>query len=412
MAYQAFSRIAAGDILSPRCNYFAAEQGSTLATIERVAQPVRAKNRGRALPYRELPRTLGAVNACWIAAALEASGHAAPKIDQLLIEPVDANCSTTARLHLRGSANGEALPTTMFLKLCPPGHDFLGASEIAYYTRDYRDLKAAPLIHCYAAIGPDPSDLGSSVGAGYALLLADLTADYIDNKVIPPTAAHARRLGGALGKLHAHRRGVAGDPDGPHNLDADLDRYLDHVAKGLEPVLEVLGNEIDAPSRDRLRRVFDEDVERMRRRARTGEGVALLHGDPNPTNVLTHRNQTDPALGGPALYLIDRQPFTWSLRLWLGAIDLVHASVPYWSPKARRDHEHDLMRGYHHALLEGGVSDHSWERLVEDWRACLCQGALIAVEWGAESDGIENMRWLWQDQLNRALQAMLDWDDA
>lgn len=363
------------------------------------------------MPNSEIPASLDEVDLNWVTAALESTGHATPRIEELRVEPVDAACSTAARLHLRGSANGEALPPTMFLKLCPPGHDFLGASEVAYYTRDYVGLDDAPLVRCHAAIGPHDMALADSIGEGYALLLADLTASHTDNKTIPPTRSHARCLGASLGKLHAHRWGMAGDPDGTHDLDADLDRYLGHVGRGLEPVLEALGDEIDARRRDRLRRVLDEDVERMRLRARDGSGVALLHGDPNPTNVLTLRPGMQGEPGGPALCLVDRQPFAWSLRLWLGALDLVHASVPYWSPATRRAQERVLLEGYHEALCGAGVTDYPFARLVEDWRACLCQGALVAVEWGADAEALDGMRWLWQDQLDRALRAVMDWDD-
>jgi hypothetical protein len=356
-----------------------------------------------------VPPDLDAIDAAWVEEALARGGVEAPRVARLRVEPIDASNSSGARLHLQGVAGGTSLPPALFLKLCPRGHEFLGASEIAYYTRDYAGLKNAPIVQCLAAIGPRGVAAGESLGAGYALLLADLTASHTDNKRIRPTGPHARRLGHALGTLHAHRWGAEADPDGPHDLDAEFDRYLAHTARGLGPVLGALGEALDATDRDRLARVFDEDVARMQERARAGTGVALLHGDPNPTNVLKARDTDD---ARPPLYLIDRQPFAWSLRLWLGAIDLVKASVPFWTREERRLHERALLEGYHAALLEGGVADFPWFRLVADWRACLCHAAVVGVEWGADVKTLESMRWLWERQVDRALGALADWDDA
>ena len=357
-----------------------------------------------------VPSDLDTIDAPWLEEVLDRSGTELPRVDRLRVEPIAANNSSAARLHLHGVADGASLPPTLFLKLCPRGHGFLGTSEIAYYTRDYTGLENAPLVRCYAAIGACDVTADESLGEGYALLLADLTTSHTDNKSIRPTDSHARRLGHALGTLHAHLWGTAADPDGPHDLDADFGRYLTHAASGLGPVLDALGETIDAPDRDRLRRVFDEDVDRMHERARTGTGVALLHGDPNPTNVLTPRALCEGS--EPPLYLIDRQPFAWSLRLWLGATDLVKASVPFWSREERRTHERSLLQGYHAALLEGGVPDYPWSRLVADWRSCLCHAALVGVEWGTDLQTLDTMRWLWERQVRRALGALADWDHA
>lgn len=353
--------------------------------------------------------SLDVVDAAWVADALRGQGHDTSTITGVRIEQLDAVNSTVARLHLSRSARRAQMPSTMFLKLCPSGHDFLGTSELAYYTRDYQGLKDAPIVTCYAAVGRRETAIADSLGAGYALLLDDLTAGFTDNKRIKPTGEHAASLGRAIGRLHAHRWGPDADPEGPHDVDADLDRCLAHVSQGLSPVLDALGDAIDAKDRARLYRVFDLDVDRMRARARKGGSLALIHGDPNPTNVLTPRTPGG-QVDGLALFLIDRQPFNWSLRLWLGAFDLVCASVPYWSIAARRAHEQALLRGYHEALVEGGVSNYGWDTLLDDWRLCLCQAALVAVEWGTDIATRDSMRWLWEAQLRRAITALEDWD--
>lgn len=357
----------------------------------------------------DVPNSLDAVDTEWVAGVLRAHGHETSAITGVRIEPLRAENSSVARLHLAGSTDHPPVPPTLFLKLCPSGHGFLGASERAYYTRDYEGLSGAPIVPCYAAVGRRDIAMADSIGEGYALLLADLTTDFVDNKLIEPTEAHAASLGRAIGRLHAHRWGPDADPEGPHDLDADFDRCLAHVSSGLAPVLDALGDTIDAASRKRLLLVFEEDVARLHARAMQGAGLTLVHGDPNPTNVLTPRTPDDQGNSKP-LFLIDRQPFDWSLRLWLGASDLVLASVPYWSVDARRARERALLRGYDAALRADGVADYSWDALIDDWRVCLVHAVLVAVEWGADPATLNSMRWLWEAQLGRALTALADWE--
>ncbi|MEO1223113.1 MAG: hypothetical protein AAFX92_02720 [Pseudomonadota bacterium] len=356
-----------------------------------------------------VPKNLDAIDADWLIGVLRRHGHEAPEITGVRVEPLKAENSSVARLHLSGQERATSTPATLFLKLSLSDHGFLGKSEIAYYTRDYEGLSDAPIVPCYAAVGRRDIAMADSIGVPYALLLADLSTDFVDNKLIEPTDAHAASLGRAIGRLHAHRWGEDADPEGPHDLDADFDRCLAHVSSGLAPVLDALGDAIDAASRKRLLRVFEEDVARVRVRAQQGAGLTLVHGDPNPTNVLTPRTPNDQGNGQP-LFLIDRQPFDWSLRLWLGASDLVLASVPYWSVDARRARERALLRGYHAALLADGVADYSWDALIDDWRACLVHAVLVAVEWGSDPATLDRMRWLWEAQLTRALWALDDWE--
>jgi hypothetical protein len=365
--------------------------------------------KGRDIPAGNAPETLDEIDARWIADAIQLHCHEAVNISRLSIERLNATNSTVARLHIAGSVDGRPLPPTLFLKLCPSGHKFLGASELTYYTRDYQALLNAPIVSCCAAVGRHDLALADSHGAGYALLLTDLTASHADNKFIDPTGPHAACLGHALGRLHAYRWGANADPEGPHDLDAELDRYLAYVSRGMVPMLDALGDALDGASRELIYRVFEKSFASIRNRVREGDGLTLVHGDPNPTNVLTPKSP-GPVRDARSLFLIDRQPFDWSLRLWLGASDLVYASVPYWPISQRRAHERALLEGYFTALVENGISDYSWDRLLDDWRICLCHALMVAPVWGADPNTRDNMRWLWEKQLWRALAAIRDWD--
>ena len=354
----------------------------------------------------QFPRNLDDVSQEWVEMALlgDAGGDAA--LPSFRLEPLDANNSTTARLVFARQPRNLPIPQTLFLKICPEGHGFLGASEPYYYRRDYVGLTSGPIPECFAAVGTFGAT-SESVGKGYAIFLEDLSPDYTDNKKTEPDKKHAALLGRALAQLHSFHWGSSADPEGPHDLEADFQRFLSHVSLGLEPIIEVLGAELDTSSRSRLEKAFCDDADRMLRRALAGNGLTLVHGDPNPTNVLT---SNAPGGNRPPLFLIDRQPFDWSLRLWLGASDLVYAAVPYWPVEHRRALQHTLLASYHQTLLENGVCSYSWEDLLEDWKICVCIAAFTAIEWGSDPVSLKEVKWLWERQLQRALVALKDCD--
>ena len=58
--------------------------------------------------------------------------------------------------------------------------------------------------------------------------------------------------------------------------------------------------------------------------------MSLLHGDLNPTNILTPKTADTP------VYFLERQPFDWSLTYGLGAYDLAYFLVIWWPEDIRR----------------------------------------------------------------------------
>ena len=63
---------------------------------------------------------------------------------------------------------------------------------------------------------------------------------------------------------------------------------------------------------------------------RDGNGFRLIHGDINPGNLLISHKGFDP------IYIIDRQPFDWSLTTWLGVYNLSYFIVHWWDIDTRR----------------------------------------------------------------------------
>ena len=348
-----------------------------------------------------LPQSLDDIDRTWVQSILTDPDLLTHDMPSFTLEPLDAQCSTLARMVLGGDLTGSPFPRSMILKLCPDGLAFLGASEPNYYCRDYVTLAHAPLVQCHGLAAPDLAT-PESLGAGYALVLEDLGDTHSDNKFIKPDARHATRLADALARLHAHRWGRDADPDGPHDLPAEMERFLAHVAQGLGPIIDASGGDLGPSERQRLERLFTHDAPQMLQRARQGGGLTLLHGDPNPTNVLTGLTPLQP------LYLIDRQPFPWTCRQGLGAADLIHAATPYWPPDVRRALEAPLLESYHATLLEAGVTGFTPADLREDWRVSAPMAAFTALEWGSNPHDLWAMKWLWEKQLHRALALLGD----
>ncbi len=252
------------------------------------------------------------------------------------------------------------------LKLCG---DTFGRSEVDYYTRDYVGMVDAPLVRCH--------DAAYAAGVGYHLLLDDLSATHHDRKLVPPTLAHGLALARALGRLHAHHWGTGTPPD-----QAAQDRYFAEIRPGVAGLERATGRPYAAR--------FEAHAAALRARWADPRGLTLIHGDVNPTNVLTPRDAETP------LYFLDRQPFDWSFTHALAVSDLAYATAPWWPPAFRIQHEAAILRAWHEAL---GQPDYAWERAQADYALCVEQCLHVPMEWCANPENVEKMRWLWEWQL-------------
>jgi hypothetical protein len=278
------------------------------------------------------------------------------------------------RLRYRAVSSGE-LPSKLLLKICKGSNSF-GPSEVYYYTRDYAGLGRAPLVKCYDAVF-------SAEPPQYHILLADLSDTHRDNRYVEPTEPYAMALAEALGVLHAFRWGTdrLAEVDALVPTAIKLDRYFEHILPGVEMFLRYISGEVDPGWVDFIQRVYERQPGRMEERTHHHQGFALLHGDTNPTNVLSPREGSSP------LYLIDRQPFDWSLTTWLGPWDIANAIVLWWDTSLRRKYEIPMLRRYHDTLLKGGVTGYSWEQLLSDYKFSVVQTLDVPTEWCLLEEG-------------------------
>jgi hypothetical protein len=341
---------------------------------------------------------VGQIDTGWLNRILSRNGALATGgVSDFTVEPRENACSRSARIRLRYEAGSTgSLPASLFLKLCSGGNYDFGPSEVEYYARDYGGLAEAPIPRCYDA-------RYSAEPRGYHVLMEDLSETHRSNFRIPPTDGYGRAVAAALAALHAHRWAT-----GPQGAEieipgaAEIERYLAAIRPGLEPMLENAAGEIDPSWRDALFEIFERHPPCMLDRPRRREGFTLVHGDVNPGNILS------PVEGDRPVYLIDRQPFDWSLTTWLGVSDLSYMMVHWWETERRRELEMPVLREYHDGLRCRGVTGYGWNELWQDYRLCAVQSVYVATEWCVKEADRERMKWVWLPQLRKSMAAYFD----
>ena len=167
-------------------------------------------------------------------------------------------------------------------------------------------------------------------------------------------------------------------------------------------MLESAQPEIDPLWSSVLLDIFERHPTKMLERTRDSIGFTLIHGDLNPGNILS------PITGDLPTYLIDRQPFDWSLTTWLGVSDFSYLIVHWWETEFRRKWEFALLKQYHENLIYKGVTAYSWHQLVRDYKLCVIQSIYVATAWCVSNAERASMKWVWLPQLKRAMAAYLD----
>jgi hypothetical protein len=340
------------------------------------------------------------VDAAWVEAALRTSGALDDGgVAAIELEPGRGRAwsrITRISVRYREGSSGER-PERLLLKLCGAEGGLFGPSEVQYYSRDYIGLIDSPIPRCFDALYQESP-------RRYHLLLEDLSETHTNFDDREPTAPYAESLAESLATLHAHRWGAERLGDIGLRLPEreDFTRYMAHVGRGLEPLLALTEVELEASWPPRLRRMIAGLVERYTTRADNPHGITKIHGDLNPGNILA------PIEGPAPIYLIDHQPFDWSLTCWLGVSDLVTVMVLWWDTPVRRTLEMSTLHRYHAVLLARGVTGYTFDQLTQDYRLCIAEAIAVAIEWCVLEEDRERMRWLWSTQLRRALTAYDD----
>jgi len=328
----------------------------------------------------------------WLTHALITSGALTQgAVESFEVDAGRGNWSANARLKVRYTAGARGQrPERLFLKMVRAdlGDDFFGASEVNYYTRDYVGVAGAPLLRCYSAAY-------SEAERRYYLLLEDVTETHVEAAAKTPTREYGLALAEGLAALHAHHWATP-----PQHSAAHILKFAQMAERGLGHVLQNHAAALQPHWPGLLKAFFAQHPQKMIERARDASGFTLIHGDVGHNNILVPRAGTRP------IYLIDRQPFDWSLTTWLGVYDLAYALILDWEAAARRQLERPMLKHYHAHLLQRGVQGYAWEQLFDDYRLCAAMGIYIAVEY-CRGSGAELVN-VWLPMLQRVLTACDD----
>ena len=318
------------------------------------------------------------------------------KVVQVLNRSEQSNTARLSRLIVTYSkkAKGE-LPEALILKTYS-GNDH-GTSELEFYTRIASAISEAPVPRCFLA--------EEVPGGGYRLLLEDFSETHKPLWEHRYTEKDAHRIAEAFARFHAAWW------DSPllsevGNLPtkAVINHYAETVTPGIVPMCEAYGRE--TLSSLQLLDLAKTHFSQIKTRAKRGN-LTVIHGDPNPGNLLSPRNETS----GGRIFLIDRQPFDWNLTVWTGASDLTYTMIHWWEVEDRRELETILLDHYHAELLRHGVSPlYTRQDLQEDYRLSILQSLYVAAHWCIDPNEREKMAWLWNSQLTKTLVALRDWN--
>ena len=315
------------------------------------------------------------VSETWLTAVLRKSGALTTgHVVAFAADGGTGHWSQNAQLALTYSrdAQGEC-PRHLFLKLVNTDlgdGEFFLPSEVNYYTRDYVDLPTAPLVRCYNGV----YDVAKH---RYHLLLADMSATHKAAYDLQPTLAQGQVLAEALAILHTHWWGQARlkQIGAPIHDAAHIRQAATIGREGIPHVERLFGDRLKPHWLALIEQIYNQLPDVLVERAQDTTHFTLIHGDPNPGNILV------PHVGERPLYFIDQQPFDWSLTTWLGAYDLAYIMALYWGIGLRRELEQPVLHHYHKTLVECGITTYSWEQLYEDYRLSVAITVPCAVEY-------------------------------
>ena len=226
------------------------------------------------------------VTEAWLTAVLTNSGAlTAGRVIAFAADSGAGHWSQNAQLTISYSHDAQGdCPQHLFLKLVNTNlgeGEFFLPSEVNYYTRDYIDLPDAPLVRCYDGVYDAAQN-------HYHLLLYDLSETHAAAYDLQPTLAHGQALAEGLAILHAHwwgenrlRQIGVSFHDAAH-----IHRFVGIGQPGLPYVQSIFGEWLKPHWFDLIQQIFARLPDKLVIRAQDIDHFTLIHGDPNPGNIL------------------------------------------------------------------------------------------------------------------------------
>ena len=310
------------------------------------------------------------ITTAWLTAALSKNGALTHgSVTSFALDAGKGNWSTNGSLVVTYSDDAlGALPKRLFLKMANTNlgnSESFDDSEVTYYTRDYVDVLNTPLLRCYDAAY-------SAELKRYHILLEDVAETHIVASDKKNTLEYGLALAEGLAILHARWWGEKGLAEAgvPMHSAAHIQTFVNIAEPGMGHIVSQFSSELEQHWGSLMRELFAKHPQAMLQRNQDPNGFTLIHGDTGAQNILV------PRVGDRPVYIIDRQPFNWSLTMWLGVYDIVYAIVLDWDVELRRQCEIPILKRYHETLVQNGVTEYPWEQLYNDYRLCVADMCL------------------------------------
>jgi hypothetical protein len=291
----------------------------------------------------------------------------------------------------------ESAPKGLILKMPRPGKGHGVEKEIEFYNTIGGQMGDLPIIRCF--------DTAYDANTRrYHLLLDDLTDTHFSHPPtqLPPQKIYSELVVDALAHLHATwwDHDLLGKRIGVMPVEALIKGDIEEsdmtwAGRTLPAFFDYMGDRLSKSRREVYARVLSSLGSRLLRRIRMGRGLTLVHGDPHIGNFLyPHHPDTD------TVRFLDWK--SWCVNI--GPDDLAHMMAVFWFPERRARMETELLKRYHHQLLECGVKDYSWQDCWEDYRLSVARFLfypMLQWWWGNNAD-------IWWHHLERVHQAFHD----
>ncbi|GAA0615939.1 hypothetical protein GCM10009547_17420 [Sporichthya brevicatena] len=346
--------------------------------------------------------TADALTPEWLASVLTTHDGRSPSITAVDLQAIgQGQLGATYAVTPTYGSGGEGFPARVVVKLPaadPNSRAFaqnLGcyAREVAFYTEAASRL-AVRTPQCWAATV-------SEDGADFVLVLEDLSPARECGQLDGCGVEEARAALAQAAALHASSWGDAElaraewlltgtgvwrhlSAKAPATAEAFAERFAGRMDDATERAVAGLANGPAA--------VWVERGMRPR---------CVWHSDFRLDNLLF-----DAAGGAVPLVVVDWQSVTWAD----GTIDASYFLGAGMPTELRREHQESLIRGYHEALVAGGVRDYSWDECWDDYRAHAIAGLLVAITAGMGTTPSPEADALFLTMASRHAQHMLDVD--
>ena len=355
-----------------------------------------------------LPTTTSEIDPAWLTEVLRASGTL-PSTGTVSAVTVDDTAAgvgfmgEVGRLNLTIEGDAGDCPATMMAKFPTSSPEVTAMMRpTRVYEREHRffaeladqtPVRTPEIYHVTCNTSPD-----ENVAEEYLLLMEDLGGLTLGDQSVGVTVEQARAALVGLAKHHARFWNSAGMEnadfipiiDGPLNragqaiYDASLPGFKEVFAHAIKPEM--------VPYAEAYGKNHPLLLERFAAMPHT-----LVHFDYRADNLFFEEDGT--------VVVIDWQ----SISQGGGAADVAYFLSQNLSVEDRRANEDSLLHSYHDALLAAGVSDYSFEDLMEGYRVGTIYGWIIPVfAVGTLDSSSERAMALWTAVIERVQAAIFD----